>query len=103
MSAPHHADGFGREEWTAFAALGWLGVAIPEEQGGSAGGATELGIVMAAVGGGLALEPVLQTVVLGAAAIQLAGTGGQQLDHAREVAVDGAEPGIARHSDAVER
>ena len=78
LSAPEHADGFGREEWAAYAELGWLGVAIPEEQGGSSGGVTELAIVMAAVGGGLALEPVLQTVVLGASAIQLAGTGEQQ-------------------------
>ena len=78
LSAPEHADGFGREEWSAFAKLGWLGVAIPETQGGSSGGATELAIFMAAVGGGLALEPVLPTVVLGASAIQLAGTGEQQ-------------------------
>lgn len=78
LSVPEHADGFGREEWASYAELGWLGVAIPEEQGGSSGGATELAIIMAAVGGGLALEPLLQTVVLGASAIQLAGTGEQQ-------------------------
>ncbi|MGI9422909.1 MAG: acyl-CoA dehydrogenase family protein [Hyphomicrobiaceae bacterium] len=78
LSRPEHADGFGRTEWQDYADLGWLGVALPESVGGSSGGATELGIVMATAGAALALEPLLATVALGANAISLAGTPDQQ-------------------------
>src|SRR5215510_10295961 len=67
-------EGFGRAEWAQYAELGWLGVALPEWAGGTGGGMTELGIVMAAAGRHLLLEPLLGTIVLGAGAIQLAGT-----------------------------
>ncbi|MGE3915659.1 MAG: acyl-CoA dehydrogenase family protein [Hyphomicrobiaceae bacterium] len=71
-------EGFGRAEWKQFADMGWLGIAIPEENGGSGGGQTELGIVMAGVGRYILLEPFLGTVVLGASAIELAGTAKQR-------------------------
>ncbi len=73
-----HPDGSSREAWAEYASLGWLGVALPENAGGSAGGMTELAIVMSAAGGALALEPFLPTLVLGAGAIELAGTAAQQ-------------------------
>lgn len=66
--------GYGRKEWQDYADLGWLGVALPEEAGGSAGGTTELGIVMAAAGRHMALECLLGTIVLGARAIEVAGS-----------------------------
>jgi alkylation response protein AidB-like acyl-CoA dehydrogenase len=69
---------FGRAEWTRYSELGWLGVALPESAGGAGGGMTELGIVMAAAGSHLVLEPLLGTVVLGAGAIELAGTPAQR-------------------------
>ncbi len=71
-------EGFGRAEWKEFADMGWLGIALPEDAGGSAGGMTELGIVMAAVGRFILLEPFLGTVVLGASAIEKAGTAQQR-------------------------
>ena len=71
-------EGFGRAEWSKYAELGWLGVALPEAAGGSGGGMTELGIVMAAAGRRMVLEPLLGTVVLGAGAIELAGTRAQR-------------------------
>ena len=71
-------DGFGREDWATYAEMGWLGIALPESAGGSGGGATDLGIVMAAAGRYLLLEPFLGTLVLGAAAIERAGTPAQQ-------------------------
>jgi alkylation response protein AidB-like acyl-CoA dehydrogenase len=70
--------GFSREDWGQYAELGWLGVAIPEAAGGAGGGMTELGIVMAASGRHLVLEPLLGSIVLGASAIELAGTPAQQ-------------------------
>ncbi len=71
-------DGFGRADWATYAEMGWLGIALPETAGGAGGGATELGIVMAAAGRFLLLEPLLGTIVLGAGAIERAGTPAQQ-------------------------
>jgi alkylation response protein AidB-like acyl-CoA dehydrogenase len=71
-------DGFGRAEWARYAELGWLGVALPEWAGGAGGGMTELGIVMAGAGRYMLLEPLLGTIVLGAAAIEEAGTPAQR-------------------------
>lgn len=72
------SEGFGRAEWAQYAELGWLGVAIPESAGGAGGGMTELGIVMAGAGRHIALEPLLGTIVIGAAAIEKGGSSGQQ-------------------------
>ena len=74
LSRSEGPDGFSREQWAQYAELGWLGIALPEEHGGAGGGATELGILMAGVGRHLLLEPFLSTIVLGAAAIEAAGT-----------------------------
>ena len=78
LARTDEADGFGRQDWATYAEMGWLGIALPEAAGGSGGGATELGIVMAAAGRYLLLEPFLGTLVLGAAAIERAGTPAQQ-------------------------
>lgn len=71
-------EGFGRAEWKQYADMGWLGIAIPEDAGGSGGGMTELAIVMASAGRFILLEPFLGTVVLGASAIELAGNARQK-------------------------
>lgn len=78
LSDPAHPDGYSRDQWREYAELGWLGVAAPESAGGSSGGMTELAIVLAAAGSALAMEPFLGTVVLGARALELAGTAAQQ-------------------------
>jgi alkylation response protein AidB-like acyl-CoA dehydrogenase len=71
-------EGFGRAEWARYAEFGWLGVALPEAAGGAGGGMTELGIVMAAAGRHMVLEPLLGTIVLAAGAIEHAGTTAQR-------------------------
>ena len=71
-------EGFDRAAWAQYAELGWLGVALPEDLGGTGGGLTELGIVMAAAGRHLALEPLIGTIVLGAGAIELVGSPAQR-------------------------
>jgi alkylation response protein AidB-like acyl-CoA dehydrogenase len=78
LARAEDADGFGRADWATYADMGWLGVALPESAGGAGGGATELGIVMAGAGRFLLLEPLLGTIVLGAGAIEKAGTSDQQ-------------------------
>jgi pimeloyl-CoA dehydrogenase small subunit len=58
-------QGWSREMWAAYAELGLLGLPFAEEEGGFGGGAVETMIVAEALGGALALEPWLATVVLG--------------------------------------
>ena len=70
--------GFSRTAWSQYAEQGWLGVALPESAGGIGGGMTELGIVLAAAGRHLALEPFIGTLVTGAMAIMKSGTTDQQ-------------------------
>ncbi len=71
-------DGFSRERWAQYAEFGWLGVALPEDAGGIGGGFTELGIVMAAAGRHLLLEPFVQTLAVGATALERLGTPDQK-------------------------
>lgn len=70
--------GFSQSAWQQYAEQGWLGVALAESAGGVGGGFTELGIVLAAAGRHLALEPFIATLVMGATAIEKAGTADQQ-------------------------
>lgn len=68
-------DGFSRALWGKFAELGWLGLGVPEEAGGVGGGPVETGIVMEGLGAGLAVEPYLATVVVGAELLKRGGPG----------------------------
>jgi pimeloyl-CoA dehydrogenase small subunit len=58
-------EGWSREAWGAYAELGLLGLPFAESDGGFGGGAVETMIVAEALGGALALEPWLATLVLG--------------------------------------
>ncbi len=70
--------GFGRELWKEMGKLGWTGILLPEEVGGSDLGYAELGVVLEELGRSLVPEPFLSTVVLGAGAISLAGSDAQK-------------------------
>jgi acyl-CoA dehydrogenase len=70
----HDPIGFSRSLWTRIAELGWVGVVLPEEYGGSGLGYAELGIVMEECGRTLVPEPFLSTVVLGASTLLLGGS-----------------------------
>ena len=70
--------GFSRELWKEMAELGWAGIALPEEFGGSGLGLADLGILLEECGRTLAPEPLMSTVVLGATAILLGGDEDQQ-------------------------
>src|ERR1700722_2323113 len=72
------ADGWSRTLWAQYAELGLLGLPFAEDYGGFGGGPIEVMLVMEALGRVLALEPYLATVVLGGAALRLAGSEGQK-------------------------
>ena len=60
------------------AELGWLGVNAPEACGGTGAGPVETMVLMEAFGTGLALEPYLPSVVLGANLVAMAGSEAQK-------------------------
>jgi alkylation response protein AidB-like acyl-CoA dehydrogenase len=68
------AQGFGREEWNVYSELGWLGIAVPVEYGGTDGSVQDMAVIMETVGSGLLLEPILPTAIIAAGLIDLAGT-----------------------------
>ena len=64
--------------WREMAGLGWLGVAIPEHQGGAGLGAEALCVLAEELGRALAPVPFLSSLCLAAEAIRLAGSPAQQ-------------------------
>jgi alkylation response protein AidB-like acyl-CoA dehydrogenase len=70
--------GFSRELWKQMADLGWTGILIPEEHGGSSMGLADLAVVLEALGRVLAPEPFLSTVLLAGQLLTTAGNGQQQ-------------------------
>jgi alkylation response protein AidB-like acyl-CoA dehydrogenase len=63
------ATGFSRDLWATFAEMGFCGLLVPEEFGGSGLGAVEAGIVMEEIGRTLMPSPFLSTAVLAASAL----------------------------------
>jgi acyl-CoA dehydrogenase len=84
------ADGFSRELWREMAALGWLGIVIPEEHGGAGLGYMDQMVVLEEMGRGLMPEPFLSTVLLGATALLLGGSAAQKKAYLPKVAAGDA-------------
>ena len=72
--------GFSEKLWREYADMGLLGAPFSEEDGGFGGGAVETMIVMEEFGKALALEPYLETVVLGGALIKHAAPADQRAE-----------------------
>jgi alkylation response protein AidB-like acyl-CoA dehydrogenase len=71
-------EGYDRAAWAEMAELGFAGVLIPEEFGGSGFGYVGLGQVLEAQGRTLAASPLLSTAMVGASALILAGSQAQK-------------------------
>ncbi|MEZ5938820.1 MAG: acyl-CoA dehydrogenase family protein [Hyphomonadaceae bacterium] len=72
--------------WKEMAELGFAGVLIPEEFGGSGFGYVGLGQVLEAQGRTLAATPLLSTALIGASALLLAGSEDQKSEHLPTIA-----------------
>ena len=70
--------GFSRELWKTFAEMGFSGLLVPEEFGGSALGCVEAGVVMEEIGRTLMPSPFLSTAVLAASALTRGGSDAQK-------------------------
>ncbi|WP_217272194.1 acyl-CoA dehydrogenase family protein [Sphingopyxis sp. BSNA05] len=68
------ADGFCRELWSEMAEMGWAGIIVEEEHGGSGFGYVGAGVLAEQMGRNLTASPFFSTSVLGATAIQQYGT-----------------------------
>jgi acyl-CoA dehydrogenase len=71
-------DTYDRALWKGLAELGFLGVAIPEEFGGSGAGHLELAVLAEELGRVVAPVPVASSIYLAAEAIMIAGTDAQK-------------------------
>lgn len=80
------ADGFSRELWREMAALGWLGIVIPEDLGGAGLGYLDQMVVLEEMGRGLMPEPFVSTVLLGTTALLLGGSAAQKKEHLAKIA-----------------
>jgi alkylation response protein AidB-like acyl-CoA dehydrogenase len=67
-------EAFDRAAWKEMAELGFAGVLVPEEFGGSGFGHVGLGQVLEAQGRTIASSPLLSTALIGASALLLAGS-----------------------------
>jgi alkylation response protein AidB-like acyl-CoA dehydrogenase len=74
------STGFSASLWKEMSELGWAGILIPEEYGGSGLGFAELGVVLEECGRRLCPYPLLSTVVLGGSAVLLGGSESQRKD-----------------------
>lgn len=70
--------GYDKALWSGLAEMGFLGVAIPEEFGGTGAGHLELCVIAEEMGRALAPVPFSSTVYLAAEALMLAGSDAQK-------------------------
>ena len=75
------ATGFSRELWTTFAEMGFSGLLVPEQFGGSGLGCVEAGIVMEEIGRTLMPSPFLSTSVVAASTIARGGSEAQKAQY----------------------
>ena len=75
------ATGFSRELWKSFAEMGFAGLLVPEEFGGSGLGFVEAGVVMEEIGRTLMPSPFLSTAVLAASALSRGGSAAQKSEY----------------------
>ncbi|MEM8921677.1 MAG: acyl-CoA dehydrogenase family protein, partial [Pseudomonadota bacterium] len=81
--------------WTEMAEMGWSGVLVPEAYGGSEFGYVGLGQVLEAQGATLAATPLLQTALIGASALVLAGSEAQKSEFLPKIAAGELKTALA--------
>jgi len=79
------ATGFSRELWKSFAEMGFSGLLVAEEFGGSGLGCVEAGIVMEEIGRTLMPSPFLSTAVVAASALSRGGSAAQRSEYLSKI------------------
>ena len=73
-----NADGFDRAAWKEMAEMGWAGILIPEEFGGTGLGYLTLGLVLEETGRTLTASPLISTALTATTALLLGGNDAQK-------------------------
>src|SRR6201996_4429193 len=71
-------DGFDRAAWQEMAEMGWAGILIPEEFGGTGLGYLTLGLVLEEAGRTLTASPLISTALTATTALLLGGNDAQK-------------------------
>ena len=79
-------DGFSRDLWKTFGEMGFCGLLVPEEFGGSGLGCVEAGIVAEEIGHTLLPSPFLASSVLAASALSRSGSKAQKSEYLPKIA-----------------
>src|ERR1043166_3626097 len=93
------ADGFDRAAWREMCAMGWAGVLIPEQFGGSGLGYRTIGLLLEETGRTLTASPLLSTALVAASALILGGSAAQKdtwlpkIAEAEAIALKAEKPG----------
>ncbi len=74
MKSSGTSTGFAAPTWQSMCDLGWAGILIPEEYGGSGLDFQTFGLVLEETGRGLTASPLIASALIGASAIMLGGT-----------------------------
>jgi alkylation response protein AidB-like acyl-CoA dehydrogenase len=74
------------ELWREMAAMGWAGILVPEEFGGTGLGYVGLGVVLEEGGRTLAASPLLSSAMIGASALTLGGSDAQKQEWLPKIA-----------------
>ncbi|MFC1982508.1 acyl-CoA dehydrogenase family protein [Chloroflexota bacterium] len=77
---------YSRELWAKMAELGWMGLLIPEEYGGSGGSFLDMMILLEETGMACVPVPFFSTVILGAMPIMIAGSKEQKGEYLPQIA-----------------
>ena len=88
LRAAAPAEGYDREAWGTIGGMGWAGIVVPEEHGGSAFGYLSLGLVVEQLGRNLVASPLASTAVA-ASAIAMGSDDAVKAEHLPRIA--GAE------------
>lgn len=78
--------GYDAAAWNEMAEMGWAGVIIPEEYGGSNFGYLSLGLILEELGRTLTASPLLASGLAGASALILGGTDAQKSEWLPKIA-----------------
>ena len=93
-------DGYDPALWSRLADMGLLGLAVPEEFGGSGYGWTEVAIVLEEAGRALLCAPYFSTVVLGVGVLLSSGDGRAQKEYLPSIAAGACRATLATTGDA---
>ena len=81
-----NADGFDRNVWKEMAEMGWAGILIPEEFGGTGLGYLTLGLVIEETGRTLTASPLVSTALTATTALLLGGNDAQKKKYLPQIA-----------------